>query len=88
MEGCYIPRQERWKHPKMVAVAHTTSPRIPHQFDKCRCVNHLIRFGLERRGGEIAGERNQRDRGHMGGSIGPESSRLNSKPCLVSEGRR
>ena len=35
----------------MVAMAHTTSPRIPSQVEGCRCVSHLIKLGLEK-GGE------------------------------------
>ena len=67
VEGCYIPGPERWQHPKMVAMAHTTSPRIPHQVDRCRCVSHLIKLGLEKGGREKSRRKDQRDKGHMAG---------------------
>ena len=62
VEGRYIPSQERWQHPNLVAAAHTTSPRSPHQVDRCRCVSHLIKRGLEKGGGERAGGKKPRER--------------------------
>ncbi len=47
VEGCCVPIPDGQPHYKMATMAHTTSPRMPHHSDRCRCFSHLIEAGLK-----------------------------------------